>query len=89
MGKTTNFTKQQLVKIQSFLTDVLETNEDTAYDPDQEYIVNDIIELTREQSKTSIAEDFSIPYVHPMITVQKWSSELKLMVEDLLNTDYL
>ena len=76
--------KGELIKIKDFLSRVSHTNEDTQYEASQENIVNSIIALVRQQEKTSIIEDFDIPYVHPMITIQKWNEELKLIVDDLL-----
>jgi len=76
--------RSELIKIQEFLSAVSETNEDTEYDPSQEYIVNSIIELVKQHGNTSITEDFDVPYVHPMITIQKWVEELKLIVRDVL-----
>ncbi|WP_221391735.1 hypothetical protein [Dyadobacter sp. NIV53] len=76
--------KEELIKIKDFLSRVSETNEDTQYDPSQENIVDAIITLVKELEKTSIVEDFNVPYIHPMITVQKWSVELKEIVSDLL-----
>ena len=76
--------RSELIKIQEFLSVVSETNEDTEYDPSQEYIVNSIIELVKQHGNTSITEDFDVPYIHPMITIQKWIEELKLIVKDVL-----
>ena len=87
MEKSTSIPKYELLKVQRFLSEVKDTNEDTEYDPDQEYIVNTIIQLVKEQEKTSITEDFNVPYIHPMITVQKWSTELKDLVDKLLYMD--
>jgi len=87
MEKSTSIPKDELLKVQRFLSEVKDTNEDTEYDPDQEYIVNTIIQLVKEQEKTSITEDFNVPYIHPMITVQKWSTELKDLVDKLLYMD--
>ena len=82
--KEQQISKEELVKIQEFLSHVSETNEDTEYDPSQENIVNSIITLVKDQEKTSISEDFDIPFVHPMITIQKWIEELKMIVDDML-----
>jgi len=76
--------RSELIKIQEFLSVVSETNEDTEYDPSQEYIVNSIIEMVKQHGNTSITEDFDVPYIHPMITIQKWIEELKLIVNDVL-----
>ena len=76
--------RSELIKIQEFLSVVSETNEDTEYDPSQEYIVNSVIELVKQHGNTSITEDFDVPYIHPMITIQKWIEELKLIVNDVL-----
>ena len=80
--------KKQLLKIQEFLAEVKDYNEDTEYDPSQEELVDSIKEMVRDQGKTSINEDFEVPYVHPMITIQKWSIELKQMVDDILVKDF-
>jgi len=76
--------RSELIKMQEFLSVVSETNEDTEYDPSQEYIVNSIIKLVKQHGNTSITEDFDVPYIHPMITIQKWIEELKLIVADVL-----
>ena len=87
MERPTSISREELLKIQNFLSEVKDTNEDTEYEPDQEYIVDAIIRLVKEQEKTSITEDFNVPYIHPMITVQKWSEELKQIVDKLLYMD--
>lgn len=84
MGAEQNFSKDQLIELKRFLTTVSNSNEDTEFDPSQENIVETIISLVKQQQKTSIIEDFEIPYVHPMITVQKWSEELIMIINDLL-----
>lgn len=71
-----------LPEIQAFLQRVSEMNEDTAYDSSDEHLVNAIIELVRAQGHTSIVEELDQPFVHPMITVQKWVEELKEIVND-------
>ncbi|WP_031527114.1 hypothetical protein [Dyadobacter crusticola] len=75
---------QELLRLASFLDEIAETNEDTEFDSSQEYLVEGLIRLVKEKGKTSIVEDFETPYVHPMITVQKWVEELKLLVAQSL-----
>ena len=84
-----NIPRADLIKIKEFLSTVSETNEDTEYDPSQESIVNSIIDLVKQHGNTSITEDFDIPYIHPMITIQKWIEELKLIVDDILQKNDL
>jgi hypothetical protein len=67
-----------------FLKKTAESNEDTEFDSSQEYLVEDLIRLVKENGNTSIVEDFETPYVHPMITIQKWVEELKLLVAESL-----
>ncbi|TLV04081.1 hypothetical protein FEN17_06435 [Dyadobacter luticola] len=74
--------QQKLTDIYTFLEETERTNEDTEYDPSQEPLVNAIIELVNKNGNTSIAEDFGQPFVHPMITIQKWVTELKDIVRD-------
>lgn len=64
----------------AFLQKVSEMNEDTVYDSSDEYLVNAIIDLVRDKGFTSISEDFDTPFIHPMITIQKWTEELKTIV---------
>jgi hypothetical protein len=71
-----------LPEMLAFLQRVSEMNEDTAYDSLDEPIVDAIIALVREQGHTSIEEDFDQPFIHPMITIQKWVEELKVIVHD-------
>ena len=73
-------TQEELLRLAEFLDQTAETNEDTEFDSSQDYLVEGLIRLVREKGKTSIVEDFETPYVHPMITVQKWVEELKLLV---------
>ncbi|TLU96975.1 hypothetical protein FEM55_06350 [Dyadobacter sediminis] len=67
-----------------FLEEVSEVNEDTEYNPSKEYLVKAIQQLVREKGLTSIDEDFETPFVHPMITIQKWVEELKTAVKETL-----
>ncbi|KAA6437090.1 hypothetical protein FEM33_19455 [Dyadobacter flavalbus] len=67
-----------------FLEQVSEVNEDTEYDHSKEYLVEAIKQLVKEKGLTSIDEDFETPFVHPMITVQKWVEELKTTVRETL-----
>ena len=74
--------QNSLPEILAFLERVSEMNEDTAYDASDEPLVNAIIEMVKAEGHTSIMEDFDQPFVHPMITVQKWVEELKQIVRD-------
>jgi hypothetical protein len=75
----------QLLQISDFLDKVSDTNEDTRYDTEQDPLVQTIIDICISEKKTSIVEDFEKAYVHPMITIQKWSEELKEIVNGLIN----
>ena len=66
----------------AFLQKVSEMNEDTVYDSSEEYLVQAIIKMVDEKGYTSISEDFNTPFIHPMITIQKWSEELKKIVRE-------
>jgi inhibitor of KinA sporulation pathway (predicted exonuclease) len=70
---------QELEVIEDFLSKISETNEDTEYRPSEEHIVDLIITMVKDLNKTSITEDFEIAFVHPMVTVQKWCEELKII----------
>jgi hypothetical protein len=80
-----HFNKELLTEILTFLNETSEVNEATKYDSSREYLVNAIIELVKAKKKTSIQEDFEIPFLHPMITIQKWVEELKLLVKQSLH----
>ena len=80
----------ELKIIKDFLSEVSETNEDTEYDQSDKNIVNSVILLVKDLHKTSIVEDFEIPYIHPMATVQKWCEELKTIVDqEISDKQYL
>jgi len=85
MPQQSNLEKTSLEEIQAFLARIGESNESTEYSTDQEYIVNGIIELARIKGRTAIVEDFETPYIHAMITIQKWIDELKLIADEALN----
>ena len=70
-----------LLQMRAFLQETADTNEDTEYDPAQEYLVEAIIELARSKNESEIVEEFETPFVHPMITIQKRVAELKDLVE--------
>ena len=76
-----------LLKMYALLERTEETNEDTEYDPADDAVVEALIALVKNKEKTSISEDFETPYIHPMITVQKWAVELKQIVGEAL-TEY-
>ena len=69
-----------LLQMHDFLEKTAAENEATEFDSSQETVLNQLIALVRENGNTSIVEDFETPFVHPMITVQKWIDELKLIV---------
>lgn len=72
----------KLPELLAFLQKVSEMNEDTAYDSSDEHLVNAIIQLVEETGHTSISEEFNTPFIHPMITIQKWNEELKVIVKE-------
>lgn len=76
----------KLMIIRDFLEKVSDTNEDTTFQTSKDPVVEAIVQIAREKQKTSIIEDFDIPYVHPMITIQKWNAELTQIVDDLILT---
>jgi hypothetical protein len=76
--------RESLLSIYTFLEKIAETNEATSFDSSEELMVEKLIALVKAQGKTSIAEDFEKPYIHPMITIQKWVEELKLMISETL-----
>ncbi|MCE7038860.1 hypothetical protein [Dyadobacter sp. CY312] len=84
MSLPTHFSQNQLVEMRNFMESVSDTNEDTRFKTSQEAIVNAIIELMNKENKTSIVEDFAVPYIHPMITIQKWNVEIKQIIDDLI-----
>ena len=71
-------------EIQAFLAKIGQNNESTEYTSDQEYIVKGITELAKIKGWTAIVEEFETPYLHPMITVQKWIDELKHLANEAL-----
>ncbi|MCF2443821.1 hypothetical protein L0657_07620 [Dyadobacter sp. CY345] len=77
--------KTSLDEIHAFLLKIEESNEDTEYSSDQEYIVNAIIELARVKGRMPIIQDFEKTYIHPLITIQKWIEELKLITNEAIN----
>ena len=74
--------KPSLEEIRAFLNKVSESNESTEYSESQEPLVKAIIELTRQKGRKAIIEDFETPYIHPLITIQKWIDELKLIADE-------
>jgi hypothetical protein len=85
MPQKLSFHKSQLEKVIAFLSKVSSTNESTDYSSDQEYIVETIIDLVRAKGRTDIMEEFETPYIHPLITIQKWVDQLKLIADEALN----
>lgn len=84
MTEQKRFNRQLLTEMLSFLEETSEENEDTEYDSSKEYLVDAIAGLAKIKEKTSISEDFETPFLHPMITIQKWVEELKLLVRQSL-----
>ena len=84
MSLEQHYSQNRLIELRDFLEKVGETNEDTRFKTAQESIVEAIISLMKDHNKTSIIEDFAVPYVHPMITIQKWNSEIKQILDELI-----
>lgn len=84
MPVPTNLSEDLLSEMYLFLEKVSEANEDTEYDASKEYLVEAIKQFVKDKGLTSIDEDFETPFVHPMITVQKWVEELKTAVKETL-----
>ncbi|TDE15475.1 hypothetical protein [Dyadobacter psychrotolerans] len=80
----TTLSTSLLRNVMDFLSTISETNEDTDFDASQDYLVEAIKTLVSEKDKTSVVEDFEVPYLHPMITIQKWNEELKLIVSEAI-----
>jgi hypothetical protein len=84
MSNPTNLSENLLSEMYQFLEEVSEANEDTEYDSSKEYLVEAIKQLVIDKELTSIKEDFDTPFIHPMITIQKWVEELKNTVKEAL-----
>lgn len=82
--KAPDMTRESLSEMYEFLEKTAASNEATSFDTSQERLVKELATLVKAQGKTSIAEDFETPYIHPMITIQKWVEELKLAVREAL-----
>lgn len=85
MPQQTSLQKPLLEEIHIFLKKISESNESTEYSTDQEYIVNAIIGLARTKGRKTIVDEFEMPYLHPLVTIQKWVDELKLIADEALN----
>jgi len=85
MPQKPSFQKSQLGEIIAFLSKVSENNESTDYSTDQEYVVEAIIDLVKAKGRMDIMEEFETPYIHPLITIQKWVDQLKLIADEALN----
>jgi len=83
--ESTTLSTTTLNEVMDFLNKVADTNEDTEFEPSEEYLVEAIKTLVREKQKTSITEDFDVPYIHPMITIQKWNKELRQIVAEVIS----
>jgi hypothetical protein len=44
-----------------------------------------IIELTKAKGRQDIVEEFETAYIHHLITIQKWVTDLKLLADEALN----
>jgi len=84
MPEPTQLSEDLLSEMYLFLEEVSEVNEDTEYDSSKEYLVDAIKQFVQDKALTSIQEDFQTPFVHPMITIQKWVEELKTAVKQAL-----
>jgi hypothetical protein len=82
--KLPDMNRETLLKLYAFLEKTADSNEATTFNATEDPMVEDLISLVKAQGKTSIAEDFEMPFVHPMITIQKWVEELKLIVRESL-----
>lgn len=63
-----------------FLEKVSGFNEDTEFDPDDQPYIDTLTQLAAEYQKAAISEDFNKPFLHPMVTVQQHTEELKELV---------
>lgn len=79
-----SFNKSRLAEVKAFLSKISESNESTEYSAKQEYIVEAIIDLAKAKGRNDIVEEFETPYIHHLITIQKWVEELKLITDEAL-----
>jgi len=85
MPQLSNLNKSRLHEIIVFLDKINSTNESTEYSVDQDYIVESIIQLARLKGRQDIVLEFETAYIHHLITIQKWVSELKVIADEALN----
>ena len=84
MSEPAKLSEDLLSEMYLFLEETSEVNEDTEYDSSREYLVEASRQFVKDKELTSIQEDFEVPFVHPMITIQKWVEELKIAVKEAL-----
>lgn len=84
MPEPTKLSEDLLSEMYLFLEATSEENENTEYDSSKEYLVEGIKQFVKDKELTSIQEEFETPFVHPMITIQKWVEELKTAVKEAL-----
>lgn len=85
MPQLATLNKSRLQEIKVFLSKIDETNENTEYSADQEYIVESIIELVKIKGRQDIVDEFKTAYIHHLITIQKWVDDLKRIADEALN----
>lgn len=85
MPQQSSFKISRLEEVIAFLSKISANNESTEYSADQEYIVEAIIDLARAKGRKDIVEEFETPYIHHLITIQKWVDDLKLIADEALN----
>jgi hypothetical protein len=85
MPQKSSLYKSRLREIIVFLSKVSANNESTEYSADQEYVVEAIMDLVKAKGRMDIMEEFETPYIHPLITIQKWVDQLKLVADEALS----
>jgi hypothetical protein len=85
MPQKSSLNKSRLREIIVFLSKVRANNESTEYSADQEYVVEAIMDLVKAKGRMDIMEEFETPYIHPLITIQKWVDQLKLVADEALS----
>lgn len=85
MPQSAILNKSRLQEIKVFLDKISNTNENTEYSADQQYLVESIIELAKIKGRQDIVDEFETAYIHHLITIQKWVDELKRIADEALN----
>jgi hypothetical protein len=80
LNRSRHMNQERPLEIYAFLEETERTNEDTEYDVSKDPLVNALISLVNASRETAIIEDFEKPFVHPMVTIQKWVTELKQLI---------